>query len=790
MPDSGHSGRREEPFERHTTRKGYIWRPTGNAPPFTDPPDMVDKAEFGDFAIAPDDSFWFYDGTTWNQVAIGPTGAVGPTGPQGDTGPTGPQGDQGDVGPMGALGVTGDTGREGWMGPPGLPGRKGDMGPPGLDGRQGRTGREGQPGVQGPQGVVGAVGPVGTDGLRGAEGSMGVPGQRGISGPQGSLGPQGIDGRPGHDATGISEQPGFTTPVGHPLHVGYMDMIALAANPPAPPAGRVRFHASTNQGFTRFEQDNEAATNVILGRDSVFIVRNTSGAPIAARSPVYVTSSTGNVPNVALAKADAIATLPAIGITLDTIADSAFGQVMKLGIISNINTALFSSGDVLWVSKDTAGALVNIRPVSPNLAQIIGSVLVSGVGNGSILVNTTPFIGGEESGTTATPWRAAGVVNAITGYLVNGAAASGEYLRGNGTNFVSSAILTADIAHNLLSATHSDTLLGSVVAGDLIYGNSTPKWARLGISVPAANVLNVIGVANGETVPSWKSIFDSTNPQAIVDAGGPGVSLLAAHLDHAHSGAAYVALSRGVEQDIADGITMASYLRVGSATTPTNTTAGDITGVRLHLGTDGAFTTGFSLELVAARQAFTGSYTLTSTLDGVLGCSPTITNNTGTFIGALIVRPTLNGNGDTPLGVNFAPTFAPSASVTAAYGGLMAAFASPATTKTITTLAGFASALIYNNVAGAVTSGYMFWANAPTVSGALKPGTQVGVQVENQGATGITTAIGVRIVKPTNATNNFYFGFDVADATAAGTYHGRIPVLYNNLLKYIHIFNA
>ena len=38
-----------------------------------------------------------------------------------------------------------------------------------------------------------------------------------------------------------------------------------------------------------------------------------------------------------------------------------------------------------------------------------------------------------------------GVVDAVTGYKVNGAATSGQYLRGNGTNFVSSAIQEADL---------------------------------------------------------------------------------------------------------------------------------------------------------------------------------------------------------------------------------------------------------------------------------------------------------------------------------------------------------
>jgi hypothetical protein len=33
-------------------------------------------------------------------------------------------------------------------------------------------------------------------------------------------------------------------------------------------------------------------------------------------------------------------------------------------------------------------------------------------------------------------------------------------------------------AHNLLSSVHTDTLAGTVVRGDLVVGNSTPKWSR------------------------------------------------------------------------------------------------------------------------------------------------------------------------------------------------------------------------------------------------------------------------------------------------------------------------
>jgi len=106
----------------------------------------------------------------------------------------------------------------------------------------------------------------------------------------------------------------------------------------------------------------------------------------------------------------------------------------------------------------------------------------------------------------------------------------------NGTN------LDADIptsalysSHTLLDGSyHTDTLLGAVVDGDTIIGNVTPKWSRLAISIPAANVRNVFGIDNAELRPSWKTALDATNPADIAAAASPGTSLVFSHRDHVH----------------------------------------------------------------------------------------------------------------------------------------------------------------------------------------------------------------------------------------------------------------
>ena len=94
----------------------------------------------------------------------------------------------------------------------------------------------------------------------------------------------------------------------------------------------------------------------------------------------------------------------------------------------------------------------------------------------------------------------------------------------------------AATAHNLLSTSHGDTLAGSVADGDIIIGNGTPKWSRLGISIPNSTFINLVGVGYGETRPSWKPAFDATVPSTInwSDAAAAGSATVFARRDHVH----------------------------------------------------------------------------------------------------------------------------------------------------------------------------------------------------------------------------------------------------------------
>jgi hypothetical protein len=126
----------------------------------------------------------------------------------------------------------------------------------------------------------------------------------------------------------------------------------------------------------------------------------------------------------------------------------------------------------------------------------------------------------DAAAATGMKWVAAGSPSAVSTSAATGTADT--FTRGDHVH----AHETAHIAH--------DTVWDA--AGDLVVGTGADTAAKLGITVPAANILEVLGVVNGETTATWKAVHDGTAPvtQAIADAAAAGTALTAAHRDHKH----------------------------------------------------------------------------------------------------------------------------------------------------------------------------------------------------------------------------------------------------------------
>ena len=177
----------------------------------------------------------------------------------------------------------------------------------------------------------------------------------------------------------------------------YVDKLERAA-PSNPPADTLRLYVEDYHGFSFYKFLDSTGMKRSLVRDSVILVKNIRGSTIAANRIVYATGSDDDVPTVDLAKSDDISTMPAIGVTIESIDNDSFGRVMQVGLLENINTDSLEPGDILYVSDSTAGIPMTTVPVTPSFIQEIGTVLVKDAAVGSIQI-VARSIDGNEFGT-------------------------------------------------------------------------------------------------------------------------------------------------------------------------------------------------------------------------------------------------------------------------------------------------------------------------------------------------------------------------------------------------------
>ena len=267
---------------------------------------------------------------------------------------------------------------------------------------------------------------------------------------------------------------------------GYLSLIGQASTPAEPAAGTMLIYSETEHGFTRLRQHNEEITNLILGQDNAFVVRNTSGASIAKGSVVYITGSTGHTPNVSKAQADSSVTTPAVGILVDAIANNAYGQAMFTGVLSGINTSTLVSGEPVFLSTTVAGGVTTTRPSgTTNIVQAIGTVLVVGVGNGEIKVAIAPALLNSETGTNAATWTGRAVVaTSLACPTFTTSSGAMGFTPASGANFNITLATTGDFAVNA-SQLYVDTSAGNVGIGTTspsarVHAISTTEQLRLG----------------------------------------------------------------------------------------------------------------------------------------------------------------------------------------------------------------------------------------------------------------------------------------------------------------------
>jgi hypothetical protein len=139
----------------------------------------------------------------------------------------------------------------------------------------------------------------------------------------------------------------------------------------------------------------DAVNDTITFEGNILQARNSTGATIAALTPVYINGQSIAGDELTFEKANADGTVApnlfATAITVESVADSALTKLVTNGIVSGLSLGStgFLSGDLLYVA--VGGGLTKIRPAGSNGVQHVAKVV--SVENGTLYFygNTTPY---------------------------------------------------------------------------------------------------------------------------------------------------------------------------------------------------------------------------------------------------------------------------------------------------------------------------------------------------------------------------------------------------------------
>lgn len=126
-----------------------------------------------------------------------------------------------------------------------------------------------------------------------------------------------------------------------------------------------------------------------LGQDMMYNVKNQSGSTIPKGVAVRASGTLGSSGRILIERMSASGDIPArfyLGVTAEEIANGEDGKIIEFGKIRQIDTSMYSDGDVLWLNPATAGTFTATEPTAPDLKIATAFVIHSHPTNGVIMV--------------------------------------------------------------------------------------------------------------------------------------------------------------------------------------------------------------------------------------------------------------------------------------------------------------------------------------------------------------------------------------------------------------------
>jgi len=171
-------------------------------------------------------------------------------------------------------------------------------------------------------------------------------------------------------------------------------------------------------------------------------------------------------------------------------------------IIANKATALTLSVLAASGNKGLWYEIINIGAGVCTVDEVAGATLITLIQNESTFV----VCNGTTWYKTNSAFEAQKLILADAGDIITATEVEGA-LQENRTAINLNTAASHAQSHVILSADHTDTLADSVVAGDMMIGNATPKWARLA----KGTALHTLCMNAGGTLPEWTAVTGTGN---------------------------------------------------------------------------------------------------------------------------------------------------------------------------------------------------------------------------------------------------------------------------------------
>lgn len=150
----------------------------------------------------------------------------------------------------------------------------------------------------------------------------------------------------------------------------------------------------------------DGTVNLQIGQEEHTRVANNTGVDIPNGVAVCLTGGTspGDHPYAAMYIADGtVSPFRVVGVTTQVIPNGGDGLVTTRGKIHQLDTSIYTVGDILYGSPSIPGGFTTTLPSSPNDIVALGTVVTSSATTGVLLVSVTPLINQLQTNLLAFP---------------------------------------------------------------------------------------------------------------------------------------------------------------------------------------------------------------------------------------------------------------------------------------------------------------------------------------------------------------------------------------------------